>query len=147
MATWVFLNSFKQTQLDGTIGTAPIDFDTDTIKVALITSTLAPVASTHSLWSELSTNEVSGTNYTANGETLAVTVNEVTGTVTVDSADPQWLESATGFANARYAILYKDTGVAATSPLICFIDFTIDKGNTASNLVLQIDALGIFTLA
>lgn len=147
MATWVFFNSFKQTQLDGTIGTAPIDFDTDAIKVALITSVLAPIAATHDLWDDLSTNEVSGTNYAVGGETLTVTVNEVTGTVTVDSDDPQWLENAAGFANARYAILYKDAGAASDSPLVCFLDFTIDKGNTASNLVLQIDALGIFTLA
>lgn len=147
MATWTFFNSFKETQLDGSIGTAPIDFDTDTIKVMLITSVLAPVAATHDLKNDLDVNEVSGTNYTATGETLTVTVTESAGTVTVDSNDPQWLESGTGFANARYAVIYKDTGLNTTSPLVCFLDFTTDKGNTTGNLTIQMDALGIFTLA
>ena len=147
MATWTFFNSFKETQLDGSIGTAPIDFDTDTIKVGLITAATAPVAATHDLWNDFTATEVSGTNYTTGGATLTVTVAEAAGTVTVDSDDPQWLESGAGFANARYAILYKDTGTPSTSPLVCFLDFTTDKGNTTGNLTIQMDALGIFTLA
>ena len=147
MATWTLFNSFKRTQLDGTIGTAPIDFDGDLIKVALVDSTLTPVAATHDLWDDLVANEVTGTNYTTRGFALSVTVSEAAGTVTVDSDDPQWLEDGAGFADARYAILYKDTTVNGTSPLICFLDFSTDKGNTTGNLTIQMDVLGIFTLA
>lgn len=50
-----------------------IDFDTDTFKVLLVTSSYSPNKDTHTKRSDV-TNEVSGTGYTAGGATSACTV-------------------------------------------------------------------------
>ena len=47
-----------------------IDYDTNTIKLALLTSSYTP-DDAHDYWDDASANEVSGTGYTAGGETLA----------------------------------------------------------------------------
>lgn len=144
MASIAKYNSFLKNQFNGT---NVIDFDTDTIKVMLVASAYTPAASTHVNKSDV-TNEVTGTNYTAGGTALATkTLTEATGTVTFDAADVTWLQSATGFSTARYAVIYKDTGTASTSPLIGYIDFTADKGNTSGDLTLQWAATGVFTVA
>lgn len=127
-------------------GNAVVDWDTDIIKVALVTNTYVPNAATHEFFSSI-TNEVTGTNYTAGGATIgSVTVNEAAGVTTVDGADVSWAQSAGGFADARYAIIYKDTGVAATSPLFGYIDFVSDKGNVPGDLTIQWNVDGIFTV-
>ena len=126
-------------------GAAPIDFDTDTLKVALVTNTYSPSASAHNFFDDI-TNEVSGTNYTAGGATLAsktVTLNA--GIVTFDAADVTWTQSGTGFSNARYAIIYKSTGTASTSPLVAYVNFGADVGNTVADLVLVWAGTGIIS--
>ena len=49
--------------------------------------------------------------------------------------DITWSQDASGFEDARYAILYKDSGAAATSPLIAYADLGGDKGNKAGERV------------
>jgi hypothetical protein len=156
MATIAKYNKFLLTQMNGgsdTTGTSTagaarvVDFDTDTIKVMLCTSTYTPSATAHAAKNSV-TNEVSGTNYTAGGATLAsVTVADSTGTITFDAADVTWTQSASGFSTARYAVIYKSTGTDATSTLIGYIDFGADKGNVAGDLILQWNASGIATWA
>jgi hypothetical protein len=58
------------------------DWDTDTIKVALTTSTYVPDIDVHDFFNDV-TNEVTGTGYTAGGATLA------TPTLTYDTASDQ----------------------------------------------------------
>lgn len=149
MATLAFYDSFKTGQMDpNAAGFAnfPIDFNTDTIKLSLHTSTYTPNADTHVDFADV-TNEVSGTNYTSGGETITCTVTETGGTVTVDGSNATWSQSGSGFNDARYAVLYKDTGTASNSPLIGYIDFTSDKGNVDGDLTVQWNASGIFTLS
>ena len=50
-------------------GTAVVDWDTDTIKCALATSTFTPNQDTMDFFNDV-TNEVSGTGYSARGGTL-----------------------------------------------------------------------------
>src|SRR3712207_1302567 len=65
----VIYNSFKRNIMSG-----GIDLDTDTIKVALVTSSYTPDQDAHDNFDDV-TNEVSGTGYTARGVTLgSVTV-------------------------------------------------------------------------
>lgn len=73
------------------------------------------------------------------------------GILVIDSADPQW--TAATF-QARYGVLYKDTGVASTSPLICLLEFMDDTLTTPqdvsvsnSTLTIQLPALGYFNYA
>jgi hypothetical protein len=156
MATILKYNKFLLTQMNGgndTTGTSTagaarvVDFDTDTIKVMLVTNTYVPSATGHAAKNSV-TNEVTGTGYTAGGATLGTpTVVDTTGTITFDAADTTWTQNAAGFSNARHAIIYKDTGTPGTSTLIGWVDFGADKGNVAGDLTLQWNASGIVTWA
>jgi len=119
-----------------------IDLDTNTIKVALCTSTYTPNQNTHDYFDDI-TNEVSGTGYTAGGATLGTkTVNTSSKTFTFDAADTVWSSST---ITARYAIVYCSTGTASTSALIGYIDFGADVSSTAANFTITWNASGIFT--
>jgi len=145
MPSMVKYNSFLKQQMNGGGGTAAlvVDFDTDTIKVMLTTSTYVPNAATHLVKTSI-TNEVTGTNYTAGGATLtSPTLTETGGVVTFDAANITWAQSATGFSTARYAIIYKSTGVDATSALIGYYDLLSNQANTVVPFSLIFDALGI----
>lgn len=136
-------NSFLKNQFNGA---AVIDFESDTIKVAVVTSAYTPSATAHVWFSDI-TNEVSGTNYPAGGVALSSkTITESAGTVTFDAADVTISQSSSGFSNGRYVILYKDTGTASTSPLIGYINIGLDKGNVVADLVIQFAPAGIFTV-
>lgn len=110
------------------------DVSDDTFKVALVTSTYSPDKDAHEFFDDI-TNEVSGTGYTAGGET-------VTGTLTLDTAnDKLTLELAStswtsATITARGAVYYSSTGTASTSTLIAFNDFGSDVAVTAGTLAL-----------
>jgi hypothetical protein len=145
MATATKYQKFLKNQFNGV---APVDFDTDTFKVILYTNTGNANTASLTYLSEITSTEVSGTNYTAGGATIgSITVTESTGTTTVDGNDVSWTVSASGFSNARYAVIYKDTGSTATSPLIGYIDFGADYGNVAGTLSIEWSASGIATFA
>lgn len=122
-----------------------IDLDTDTIKVALVTSAYTPNADSHDNFDDV-TNEVSGTGYTAGGATLAsvtVTADTTDDEGVLDAADITW---GTATITARGAVIYKSTGTAGTSKLVAYIDFGADKVATAGDFVLQWGAEGIINL-
>jgi hypothetical protein len=99
----------------------PIDFDNDTIKVALVTSAYTPNAS-HQFFS--SVTGVVGTPQTLTSPTVAAGVfdaNDVTFT------------AVPGGSTVVGLVLYKDTGSAATSPLIAFIDSVASGLPVATN--------------
>ena len=48
-----------------------IDWDSDTIKVALLSSSYTPNQDTHDYYDDVVGNEVSGTGYTTGGNTLS----------------------------------------------------------------------------
>jgi hypothetical protein len=101
-----------------------VDFDTDTIKVMLTTSTYTPNQDTHEFKSDV-TNEVSDStgDYVAGGKALTTKVINLDTTsdfVYLSADNPQWLGCT---FTARIAVLYKDTGTGSTSPLIGWIDF------------------------
>lgn len=156
MASITKYNKFLLTQMNGgndTTGSSTasaarvVNFASDTIKVMLVSSTYTPSATGHAAKNSI-TNEVSGTNYTAGGNTLgSVTVIDSAGTITFAGGNITWAQSASGFTNARYAIIYKDTGTAATSSLLGYIDFGADKGNVSGDLIIQWSGSGICTWA
>lgn len=110
------------------------DVSDDTFKVALVTSTYSPDKDAHEFFDDI-TNEVSGTGYTAGGET-------VTGTLTLDTAnDKLTLEFAStnwtsATITARGAVYYSSTGTASTSTLIAYNDFGSDVAVTSGTLAL-----------
>ena len=106
-----------------------IDFDTDTFKAMLVTSSYTPNKDTHDKRDDV-TNEVSGTGYTAGGVTTACTVTKDTANdkVTLQFAAVSW---ATSTITARALVIYKSTGTASTDALVAYNDFGSDVSSTA----------------
>lgn len=138
-----------------TIGEKLVDLELDVLKVAF-TSTVPSTAAADPRWgaggtTNLSTDEVSGTNYTAGGNAAAnPSYNQTTGTATYDADDPAtWLQSGSGPTNIKSAILYDDTDTGKRA--IAWIDMTTDGGTTPISLVdgditVSFNASGIFTI-
>tara|TARA_R110000796_G_scaffold114337_1_gene226048 strand:- start:92 stop:508 length:417 start_codon:yes stop_codon:yes gene_type:complete len=97
---------------------------TDTIKIALFTSS-ATLNATTTAYS--TSNEISGTGYTAGGVTLTSATVAVSGTTAYfDAADPSW-SSATFTANG--ALIYNDTNSDKAIAVLAFGgDFTVAGG-------------------
>jgi len=141
MASFIYTAFIKKT-LDGT----NIDFTSNTIKVALTTSSYTPNQATHDFFDDI-TNEVSGTGYTAGGATLGsktVTLDTTNKWVVFDAADTSWTTST--ITNARYAVIYKSTGTASTSPLVALIDLGSNQSTSASTFAITWSSDGIFKL-
>jgi hypothetical protein len=122
-----------------------IDFDSDTIKVALLSSSYTPNQDTHDYFDDVSSFEVSGTGYTAGGETLAnksVTYTGATNVTKFDADDVSWTSST---ITARYAVVYDSTGTASTSALIGYVDFGSDQSSSSGTFSIVWDSAGIFT--
>jgi hypothetical protein len=121
------------------------DWDTDTIKVAMTTSTFVPDIDVHDFFNDV-TNEITGTGYTAGGATLAsptLTYDTASDQIRLDAADTTWTTST---LTARIAVGYKSTGTASTSPLIFFVNFGADVSTTAGTFQITWDATGIFII-
>lgn len=127
--------------MDGTI-----DLDTDTIHVALVTSSYTPDQDTHDFFDDV-TNEVVGTGYTAGGSALAskaVSADNTDNEGVFDANDVAWTTST---ITARGAVLYKKRGGASSADeLIAYIDFGSDKVSTAGTFTIAWNAEGILNL-
>ncbi len=145
---WVLYDKFVGAMGGKTGGPAMVDLDGGSFKVALVTNSYTPDRAAHDFWDDVSANEVSGDNYTAGGNAAATPTWTLASNVwTFDAADPAtWSQHATGFATARYAILYLDTGTAGTSTLVAYANLGADKGNVAGDLSVAFAATGVFTL-
>ena len=125
--------------------TFAVDFLSDTIKVALTTSSYTPAQDTHEVFSDV-TNEITGTGYTAGGVTLAnKTLAYDTGTnvIKFDADDAQWTSAS---FTARNAVVYKSTGTGSTSPLLSYVDFGADQTVSSATFTIQWNAAGILTV-
>lgn len=123
---------------------AGINLTSDTIKLALVTG-YTPNIDTHEFWSDVSANEESGTGYTAGGEALttkSVTQDNTNDRAVFDADDVTWTGLDVG--TPSHAILYKDTGVATTSPLISYIE--LGRASNGGDYTVQWNATGIATL-
>lgn len=125
--------SFKQELLYGVH-----DFDSatgDTFKMALYTNSASFDAATTAY---TSSNEVTGTGYTAGGQDLT-SVNPTTSgtTALTDFADETW---TTATITARGALIYNSTpnvtSVAVTNPSVVVLDFGSDKTSTAGDFTV-----------
>jgi hypothetical protein len=125
--TQAMCNSFKTELLGGTH-----DLDTDIIKIALFTSSATLDASTTAY---STTNEVSGTGYTAGGNTLAGAAISLSGsTAIVDFSDTTW-SSAT--ITARGALIYNSS---KADRAIAVLDFGSDKSSTNGDFTVVFPA-------
>ncbi len=113
--------SFKKELLEGVHNF--LNSGGDTFKIALYTNSASFTAATTAY---TTSNEVTGTNYTAGGNTLT-RVNPATSGTTAftDFADTTWASST---ITARGAIIYNDT--ATGNPAVVILDFGGDKTST-----------------
>lgn len=108
------------------LATAGHNFSSDSLKVLLVSS--VPSETNLDSWANRSdvTNEITGTGYTAGGITQAYTLNALDTTNNRQSITMTNITS--GWTTATFttvgAIIYKDTGSAATDKLIQFVDFS-----------------------
>lgn len=129
----------------GTTAARRVDWVTDTIKCSLHSASYSPNQDTDVFFSA-ATNEVTGTGYTAGGVTLSgksVTYDSASNETRLLAGDANWT-SAT-FTTAK-AVIYKDTGSAATSPLLGWIDFGGNETVTTGNFTITFDITGALKL-
>ena len=120
-----------------------IDFDTDTFKVLLVTSSYTPNKDTNERRDDV-TNEVTGAGYSTGGATCTVTVTKDTGNdkVTISLGAVSWTSST---LTARGAVYYKARGGASSADeLVAYNDFGSNISTTggtfavaASTITLQ----------
>jgi hypothetical protein len=131
--TQAICNSFKEELLEGTH-----DLDGHTLKLALYTSS-ATLGATTTAYS--TTNESSGTNYTAGGATLSsVAVTRSGLTAYVDFADVSF--SSATISDAAGALIYNSS---ASNKAIAVIDFGAKKSVTSGTLTIALPSASATT--
>lgn len=119
-----------------------IDFDTDSFKVMLTTSSYTADKDAHDFRDDV-TNEITGTGYTAGGAavTVGVTRDDVNDRVDISLGGTSWTTST---LTARRAVYYKTRGGASSADeIICVIDFGADVSTTAGTFTLTASTLRI----
>lgn len=113
-----------------------IDFDTDSFKIMLVTSSYSADKDAHTKRSDVS-NEASGTGYTSGGASTTVTVTKDTANdrVDIDFSDVAW-SSAT--ITAAGAVIYKSTGTSSSDNLVAFLDFGSNVTSTNGTFTVDI---------
>ena len=122
--TQAMCTSFKKALLDG-----EMDFSSNTgqsYKIALYTSSASLDAATAAY---TTSNEVSGTGYTAGGNTLSISTAPTTSGTTafLSFATTTW---TTATITARGALIYQ---VGGSTPSVAVLDFGGDKTSTAGD--------------
>ena len=104
-----------------------------TFNLALYTSSASLGAGTTA---STTSNEVSGTNYTAKGASLTRVAPTTSGTTAfTDFAD---LTFSNATVTARGALIFNDS--ASGDPAVCALDFGGDKTSTAGDFTIQFPA-------
>lgn len=125
MSSQWYINGLKAV-LNGTT-----DLTSDTIKVAVLTSSYTPDFDAHDFYDDISGSEIAASGgYSAGGATLGsktFTADTTNDRAYLDAADISSWTLVTA-ADFRYLCVYKSTGTPGTSPLL----FLIDLGSTLS---------------
>lgn len=117
-----------------------VDLEGDTIKAMLLDGSHSFTA-TDNVIGDVDTNEVSGTGYTAGGETLTTKSVTQAATTKFDADDTVW---TTVTVTTSHLVLYD---VTATSNLIASLDFGGSQVIVGVNFTIVWNAAGIITLA
>lgn len=132
------------------IVTQDVDWENDTIKVALLNNYFFDAANQdiHDFWVDVEGLEVpaSGT-YVAGGATLttvAPAYNAAMNAVLLSvGANAVWTDAT---LTATSAVVYKDTGVNTTSPLLVHINFNGSKASTDGTFTLDFTTNPVVTI-
>jgi hypothetical protein len=106
-----------------------IDFDSDSYKIMLVTSSYTAVKASHDKRDDV-TNEITGTGYTAGGAAIVCTLTDDTAKKILTFAATSW---ATATFTAAAAVIYKARGGASSADeLIAYLDFNGSVSASAS---------------
>jgi hypothetical protein len=123
-----------------------IDLEGGAIKCALTTVTYVPAQDTDEFYDDISNELPTAGGYTAGGQALtgqALSYTAISNIMAWDFNNPTWLAST---FTCRVAVLYLDTGVPGTSPLIGFCVFSGDASPSSGTLEIIIDLAGCLKL-
>jgi hypothetical protein len=120
-----------------------VDFDTDTFKVMALGAAYTENKDTHLKRSDL-TNEVSGTGYTAGGNSVTVTVTKdlANDRIDISLGGTTWPTSTISGAQ-KFAYYKSRGGVATADELVAVIDNGTAVSTTAGTLTLTASTLRI----
>jgi hypothetical protein len=131
--TQAMCTSFKKELLEAKHNFTPHASGGNEFRIALYTSSATMSASTTAY---SSTNEVSGTNYTAKGNEIVAVAPSSSGTTALtDFADTSW---TTATITARGALIFNEDTSGDTSVLV--LDFGADKTATAGTFSIAFPA-------
>lgn len=119
----------------------------DTFKAMLTTSSYTVDLDTHAFKNAtgLTTNEATGTNWSAGGATLGTLASSYDGTSDQARYDAADISVATTTVTFRNIVVYKSTGTDSTSPLIAYVNVgASDVSTTAGTLGVTWDATGVW---
>lgn len=122
-------------------------FGQGSYKISLHTSALVGDIDADNFFSDVDA-EVVGDGYVAGGGTLTAPVivkDNVNDWVMVDWDDFTF-EGVT-IPEIRYAVIYKDLGDPAVSPIIAILDFGSNQAVVANNFIVQFNAAGALRVA
>jgi len=129
------------------IDTIGLSLESETaVKVLMVLDALTPNFDTHDFRADVTANEVSGTGYSAGGNTLTTTeITLSSGVLTYDGADVAWPTST--ISNAMAAVGYFARGGADTADELMFLsDFVTQASSSGGTFTIQWAAAGIFTV-
>jgi len=125
--TQAMCTSFKQELLEAKHNF--LNSGGSTFQIALYTSSASLAADTTAY---TTSNEVSGTNYTAKGNTLTRVNPSTSGTTALtDFSDSTWSSAS---ITARGALIFNDS--ASGDPSVCVLDFGADKTSSSGDFVV-----------
>lgn len=125
-------------------GLGQIDLSSDTIKCVLLKQTYAPDTINHETYSDISSEEVTGTGYTAGGATVVSPSLSLGGaTLTFDIATSVAWTDLDLNAATRYAVLYDDTNTE--DALVYYEDLGADIDPGGDSFFIPIESGGVFT--
>jgi hypothetical protein len=133
------------------------DWNTDTVKTMLTTSAYVPTGKTAAAAQDadqfknaslLTTNEVTGTNYTAGGATNttpAFAYNTGTNVWSFDTDDVVWTTAT--ITGIRTAVVYDSTpGTDATRPVGSLVEMGGDQTVSSANFTISWAAAGLWNI-
>lgn len=116
----------------------------DTLKLALVKNSYIYDIN-HEFFSSVGASEIVDSGYTHGGTALSnKAVNQEVNKIYFDADDLAW--TIAGTVSIKYALLYKDTGIAATSPLITVFEFDPERVVVNSTITFKVNNKGFLEL-
>ena len=131
-----FTGNFLCTSFKKELMTATHNFTvaSNVFKLAMYTNSASFTAATTAY---TSTNEITGTNYTAKGNFLTSVTPTTSGTTALTDFADEVFPNVT-ISSVRGALIYNEA--ATSDPTVCVLDFGADKGATSGDFTIVFPA-------